>query len=163
VRDKLAVTIDPERIRGKDRSDLHRLIMIDAKEEAANMIRVTIGEYMPGDIEFGKGKIVEADEADWDLKGLVEWANANFKASVTVDQIQKLTKDEVTRLLIDASATLIDEADLDPLDQFLVENYGANELAKWAANKFGSEFKAEEFSQFENPADAADALMTRAR
>jgi preprotein translocase subunit SecA len=163
VREKLSVTIDPERIRGKDRSDLHRLVMIDAKEEAANMIRVTIGEYMPGDIEFGKGKIVEADETDWDLKGLVDWANATFKAGVTVSQVESMSREDVTHLLIDAAAKLVDETDLDPLDQYLVEHYGANELAKWASNKFGGEFKADEFAQFENPADAAEMLMAKAR
>jgi preprotein translocase subunit SecA len=163
VRENLSVTIDPERIRGKDREDLNRLISVDAKEEASNMIRVTIGEYMPGDIEFGKGKVLEADETDWDLKGLVDWANASFKADLKVAQIEKLSRAEVTRLLEEKAAKLVDEADLNPLDRYLVPNYGAQELAKWAANKFAGEFKADDFASAEDPNDAADVLMRKAR
>jgi preprotein translocase subunit SecA len=160
VRENLSVAIDPERIRGKDREDLNRLISVDAKEEASNMIRVTIGEYMPGDIEFGKGKVLEADETDWDLKGLVDWANASFKADLKVAQIEKLSRAEVTKLLEEKAAILVDEADLSPLDRYLVPNYGAQELAKWAANKFGGEFKVDDFAKADDASDAADVVTT---
>ncbi len=163
VREKLNVSIEPERMRGKDRDDVHRLIIYDAKDEIQNVIRVTIGEYLPGDIEFGKGKLVEADESDWDLKGLVDWANANFKANVTLSEIQKLSKEEIITRLELAAVKLIDEADLAPMDQYLVPNYGAQKLAEWAANKFAGEFKAEEFAKFEKTEDATEALMTKAR
>ncbi len=163
VREHVNVQIDPERIRGKERDQLHRLIDTDAKEEAANIIRVTIGEYMPGDIELGKGKVVEADQADWDLKGLCDWANANFKANLSLSQVQNMSKDEVIDHLEEAAVKLIDESDFSPLDQYLVPNYGAAQLAQWATNKFGADFKAEDFAQLENPDDAVEKLMTRAR
>ncbi len=163
IREHLNVQIDPERIRGKDREDLHRLIDIDAKEEAANMIRVTIGEFLPGNIEFGQGKVVTASESDWDLKGLVDWANANFKANLTVSKVEKMSKDEVIAELERAAFKLIDEIDLAPLDQFLVPDYAARKLAEWASNKFGGEFKAEDFAGIEAPDAAASALMTKAR
>ena len=50
-----------------------------------------------------------------------------------------------------------------PLDQYLVPNYAEKELAKWAANKFASEVKAEAFVGLEDPTDAVDKLMADAR
>jgi preprotein translocase subunit SecA len=168
VRSNLNATIEPERIKGKDREDLHRMLINDAKEEATATIRVTIGEYMPGDIDLGQGKLYEADEAEWDLKGLADWANVTYKANLSVSQLEKMSKDEVMEHLEAAAVRMIDEADLAPLDQYIVENYGARELAKWANNKFGAgaggpEIKAEDLADIENPDDAAELLMGKAR
>ena len=59
VREHLSVSIDPERIRGKDREDLHTLITIDAKEEASAVIRVTMGEYMPKEMDPSEWLLLE--------------------------------------------------------------------------------------------------------
>ena len=163
VRGNLGASIEPERLRGKDREQLHRMLNVDAKEEACSMIRVTIGEYLPGDIELGKGKLVEADEAEWDYKGLADWANANFKANVTASDLQQLSKEEIIDRLDESATKQVDEADLSPLDQYLVPAYGAAKLAEWAANKFGCEIKGEELAAYEKIDDATDALMAKAR
>jgi len=152
----LNVSIDIERIRSKDREDLHRLVHVDAKEEAASMIRVTLGEYMPED----------TDPSEWDLKSLADWANSNFKANVKVSELQEASRGEVARRLDAAAAAIIDDADLSPLDQYLVPNYGEKELAKWASNKFAGEFKPEDFVQPDHDRDldaVADAVMAKAR
>ena len=163
VRANLAASIEPERMRGKDREQLHRMLTIDSKEEACEMIRVTIGEYLPGDIDLGKGKIVEADQADWDYKGLADWANANFKANVAASVLEQLSREEIVDRLEAAAMAQIDAADLSPLDQYLVPHYGARKLAEWAANKFGAEIKPEELAKHENTEEAAKVLMQTAR
>ncbi|HRQ76780.1 MAG TPA: preprotein translocase subunit SecA [Phycisphaerales bacterium] len=156
VREKLNVTIDAERIRGKDREDLHKLIMVDAKEEASSMIRVTMGEYMPEDM----------DQSEWDLKSMADWANANFKAKVKVSDLQDTPRKEVFSRIERAAERLIDEADLSPLDQYLVPHYGERELARWAQNKFGGEVDYNDFvvPAHDSPKEKATAkLMERAR
>jgi len=163
VRENLGVSIDAERMRGKDREQLHKILTVDAKEEATNAIRVTIGEYMPGDIDLGSGKLLESDEADWDLKGLADWANATFKANLSASQIEKVSRKEVVALLETAAHKRIDEIDLAPVDQFLVKNYGAQKLAEWASNKFAGEYKAEDFAGIENVELASKRLMQKAR
>src|SRR5690606_16863541 len=64
-----------------------------------------------------------------------------------------------------AAARMIDKTDLAPLDQYLVKNYAENELAKWAQNKFGKEFTAEEFvvRDSESIEGVIDSLMSKAR
>ncbi|MHC4903124.1 MAG: preprotein translocase subunit SecA [Planctomycetota bacterium] len=147
------VAIDADRIRGKDREDLHKLISIDAKEEASAVIRVTIGEYMPKEME----------PEGWDLQGLADWANATFKAGLKVSALRTMTTDEVIEHLEQAAEKRIDEVDLAPLDQYLVPNYGEKELVGWASNKFAVECKPEDFVGLEDIEEAADKLMAEAR
>jgi len=160
IREHVNVLIDPSRVRSKDRDDLHKLVLIDAKEEAAGMINITIGEYMPEVIEHSKGTTAPEE---WDLKALSDWANANFKANVTPGQLQNMSREEVMRRLEEAASAMIDATDLSPLDQFLVPAYGARELAKWAGNKFGATINVEEYAEIESLNDAADRLMAVAR
>jgi len=153
IREQLSVSIDPERIRRKDREDLHKLVRIDAKEEAGNVISITMGEYMPDDIE----------PSEWDYKSLVDWANANFNAGAKISELQSMSRHDVARRLEEAAAKAIDEAELTPLDQYIVPLYGERELAKWVKNKFGADFKPEEFAGLEDLMEAADRIMVRAR
>jgi preprotein translocase subunit SecA len=153
TRENLNVTIEPERMRGKDREDLQRLVRIDAKEDAGNRIELAMGEYMPE----------EGDPADWDYKSLTDWARANFKATQKPADLEAMSPREVRRVLEDAAAAAIDSSELTGLDQYIVPHYGERELARWAMNKFGGEFTADDFTGLEQADQAVDRLMERAR
>lgn len=135
VNENLGVHIDSDRIRKKDRDDVYKIIQTDAKEESAEMIRVTLGEYLS----------LDTDPSEWDWKGLADWANTRFKANVKMTELRELDRAAIARRLEAAAEKLIDETDLAPIDQYLVPNYGAKELAQWANNKFGTDFKIEDF------------------
>ncbi len=153
VREHLNVSIDPERIRRKDREDLHNLLHVDAKEEAANAIRLTMNEYLPE----------EGDPDQWDYSSLADWANANFKAGVKLSTLREMSRREIGRFIEAAADKAIDDADLAPLDQYLVEQYPAKELAKWAVNKFAGGFTAEDFVGIDDPQVAVGKIMAHAR
>ena len=153
VRDKMNVMVDADRIRGKDREDLHRIIAINAKEECSANIRVTIGEYMPNDL----------DPAEWDLTPLCDWAKVNCHAELKPGDLRHRSQADVRHMLEVAAERTIDEVDLSPLDQYLVNDYGARELAKWAENKFGAKIEPEKLADVDNPDDAVDLLMEQAR
>ncbi len=156
VSENLGAQIDPDRIRKKDRDDVYKIIQTDAKEESAEMIRVTLGEYLSQD----------TDPSDWDWKGLADWANARFKASVKIDELRELQRPAIAKRLEAAAERLIDGTDLAPIDQYLVPNYGAKELAQWANNKFGTEFKVEDFQLDPHHPDTGrvvQIIMDRAR
>ncbi|MCP3903855.1 MAG: preprotein translocase subunit SecA [Planctomycetes bacterium] len=153
VREHVNVSIDPERIRRKDREDLQHLVRVDAKEEAGNLIDMTMGEYMS----------VEMDPEDWDQGALADWANSNFNADTKGAELRDLSRTEVRKRLVDAASVAIDAADLSPLDQYLVDDYGAKELAKWAVNKFGGEFDHQDFVGVEDLTNASERVMEYAR
>ncbi|TVQ54479.1 MAG: preprotein translocase subunit SecA, partial [Phycisphaerales bacterium] len=158
VRENMGVSIDASRLRKKDREDLHNYIRVNAKEEAASLIRVTLGEYLPDG----------ADSSEWDLKSLVDWANATFRSKVKVSDLQDVSRDQIIKTLEKSAEKLIDRTDLAPLDQYLVKNHAEKELAKWAENKFGGEVDHEQFvgdleEIEENMEKAYAALMRYAR
>jgi preprotein translocase subunit SecA len=153
VREHMSVSIDPDRLRGKDREDLFRIIRINGKEEAAATIRVTLGEYMPQDVE----------PTEWDLKGLADWANSTFDAHLKLSEISGMSRSEMHKRIELAADAKIEKTDLSPLDQFLVSDYGPKELVKWAKSKFGAELNVDDFTRLENLDDAVDTVMQRAR
>ncbi len=153
VRENLGIFIEGDRLIGKDRQDLQRAVAINAKEETAATIGVTIPEFLPGD----------GDPAEWDWKGLVDWANGRFKTSLKVSDVRDRSIDEIRAMLEDAGEKLIDATDLSPLDQFLAPHYGASQFAQWANNKFGTDLKAEDFVRAEDMNAAIQAVKQRAR
>jgi preprotein translocase subunit SecA len=153
IRETLSVSIDPDRIRGKDREDLHKLIAIDAKEEATAMIRIQLGEYMSD----------EQEPAEWGYQPFADWANSNFKANVTAAELRDMDRPAIARRIEESAATAIDAADLAPLDQYLVPSYGEKELARWANNKFGTTFTEADFRDVGEPEAAVARIMEQAR
>lgn len=161
LREHLTVTIDAERMVGKDREDLHKLIIRDALGESAEVIRVTIGEYLPDTIDLGEGKIAERDETSWDYKGAVDWASAAWDSDLTIAEATAMEREEIVAKIEESAAAKIQATDLSPLDTYLVTQHGQQELAKWIIAKFEIPFDPLELVEIE-PEDAVELVMDRA-
>jgi len=153
VRENLRITLDPTRIRGKDREDLHAAILTDAREDAASDIRVTIGEYIFDD----------ATPEDWDVDGLADWAKVTFDAELDREKVRGMTPAAIAAEIERGARKRIGSIDLAPLDRYLAPLYAEGELARWAQSKFGGEFDAKMFEDIERREDAVDRILTRAR
>ena len=149
VREELGVHIDPDRIKGKDREELHELIRTDAKEDASNMITVTVGEYMPE----------ELDQDDWDLKSLSDWAKGNFSADIMVSNLRQMSPEEARESIEIEAHERIDQLDLSPTDRYLVDQLGQNELAAWCTRKFGTTVEADQLDGTNTPEQAKEQMM----
>lgn len=161
LRENLSVTIDAERMRGKDREDLHKMIVRDALGESAEVIRVTIGEYLPDTIDLGEGKIAERDETTWDYKGAVDWAVSAWDSDMTITEATELGREQIVERIEASAATKIQSTDLSPLDAYLVQQHGQQELTKWIIAKFAIEFEADSLKDLE-PEEAVELVMQRA-
>ena len=122
IRENLGVEIDPDRLRGKDRGDLHRFVQREAREEAGTIIDITLPEFLSHDIDLGKGKMVERDEHGDDYQGLVDWANSHFKAGLKVSDIRDMNKAQISQVMNIAAEELVESTDLSPLDPFCSPN-----------------------------------------
>ena len=161
IRENINVGIDPDRIVDKDREDLHKMITRDSLEESVEVIRVTIGEYLPDTIDLGDGKVAERDEATWDYKGAVDWANVVWESDLTIAEATEMDREEiVTRIEVSATKK-IKALDFSPLDQFLVPTYAQSELSKWVVSKFEIPCEADDFDNIELD-QAVDLVMDRA-
>ncbi|HIN09493.1 MAG TPA: preprotein translocase subunit SecA [Phycisphaerales bacterium] len=161
IRENINVGIDPDRILNKDREDLHKLIVRDSLEESVEVIRVTIGEYLPDTIDLGDGKVKERDESTWDYKGAVDWASVVWNSDLTISEATELEREEIVAR-IEASATeKIHSLDLSPLDQFLVPTYAQSELSKWVVSKFEIPCETSDFDDIDLD-QAIELVMERA-
>ena len=163
VHENLGVDIDADRLKGKERDDLHDLIRREGKEEAGRVIEVTLGEFLSEDIDLGKGKIVERDTQGDDYQGLSNWAKSHFKADLSPSDLRSLDREGVTHALQSAADTLIDSADLSPLDPYLIEHYAQQELARWVGSKFDVEQDDDVYGDFEEPEQAAEHVREQSR
>ena len=161
IREKLNVGIEPERIVGKDRDDLHKFIVRDALEESIEIIRVTIGEYLPDTIDLGDGKVAERDETTWDYKGAVDWAGAAWDCDMTIADATELSRMEIVGRIESAAERKIKSIDLAPLDPYLVPAHAQEELATWARAKFEISCTSKDFDNID-PGEAVDLVMHRA-
>ncbi|MBC8310157.1 MAG: preprotein translocase subunit SecA [Phycisphaerales bacterium] len=161
IRENLIVGIEPERILGKDREDLHKLIIRDSLEESVEIIRVTIGEYLPDTIDLGDGKVSERDETTWDYKGAVDWAVSAWDAKLSISDATNLSREEIISSIQEAASAKILSLNLAPLDQYLVPKHAQTELANWVTSKFEISCEASDFDNTE-PEEAVELVMNRA-
>ena len=153
VTEHLGVTLDGDRFRKKDREDLREFLVVEAKEEASGMILMAMGELMPDEAE------VEA----WDLKSLADWAVGHFGEGVRASDLVGLDRRGILERIERTAHAFLEAADLDPLDQFLVPDYGAREMSSWCKTTFNAEIDPAVLAGCEDIADAVEKVMDEAR
>ncbi len=138
----LSATIAARNLRGLDRQDLEEKLRTAAHSDARANVKMTLGEYLPqANAEYN---------LDVDTEGLLKWARDRFGIELSPDELKDVTPDQrqaIEDRLGDAACTQIDAIDLAGLDPFLAPQYGAEQLAGWAKNKFGIELKTAEIMQ----------------
>jgi len=132
ARANLEVTVAPEQIVGDNVEELEiveRDLRARARDEAAQTISVTIGEYADTDI----------DRREWDLRGLSSWAMSRFRVQLSQNQLAKMDPPEMADALTEAAWAHIETVDLSPLAVYLEAGYAVRCLCEWLRNKFGVE------------------------
>ena len=153
VHENLGVSIEGDRFRNKDRADLREFVVTESKQEATSMIQLAMGEFMSE----------EVPQEEWDLKALADWAAGHFGRPVQVSDLLGKDKRPILLHIETIAHAAVDEADLDPLDRYLVKHYGEKELQTWCRNKFGAELDVEKLASRESEEAALDLVMEEAR
>ncbi|MEM7755934.1 MAG: preprotein translocase subunit SecA, partial [Planctomycetota bacterium] len=159
AKEKLGYSILPERLRGKDQHEMDESIRKMAKDEAAAMIDVTLGEYMP----------VEGSEVsvDFDSAGLVGWAKTRFGVELDAGELREGGIEErvqVKAMLEEAAFVKVDAEDLSGLNAFVEKHYGAKRLSEWVERKFAFTVSADEIVKAHADEDrsARDPIIEKA-
>jgi len=138
ARNTLQIQVRDDQVKAEGPDDFDRLdheLRNSAKEEAVNVINITLGEYMDE----------EAPPEEWDLKGLASWAMSRFNVNVSQAQLRKMQPDEVEAMLSEAAGERIDALDLAAMREYLEPGYALASLATWATAHFGVTVKSEDF------------------
>lgn len=151
----LDCSIPVDRVKGKSLVDMEKAIVEDAAHEARQTIDVTLGEYMP--MEDTDAKV------DFDTAGLIRWAKSRFGVELREDDLKTGSATErkrVQNMLTDAAMRAIEATDLSGLNKFLVPNYGAIELSKWAKEKLNLDVSPEEIVKAQTDNNEATTATT---
>ncbi|MFI4882173.1 MAG: hypothetical protein ACIAQU_06270, partial [Phycisphaerales bacterium JB064] len=160
AKQQLDCSIMPDRLRGKDYEEMDKAIRREAKEDARQMIDLTLGEYMP----------MEGSEVsvDFDSAGLINWAKSRFDIELNAADLREggaAERRHVFDMLVERAHHRIDQADLVGLARFTEQDYGAVELAKWVKNRFGFDVEVSALVQAEKAEDdsAGEYIKQKAR
>ena len=126
ARTTFGVDVNAKRLSSLTAEQIEELIKKTAKNEAANNISVTLGEYLE-DYE---------DKSTWNIEDLCKWAMSSFSVQLSGSKIRQMTAEEIEQTLIDSSAQQIDKKDCAILVEFLDPDFGIKSFVNWAANKF---------------------------
>jgi len=107
-------------------NEIERLIKEQNKDNIANEISLSMGEYLE-DYE---------DSKSWDIAGLCKWAMSSFSVSLSPGKIKHQSPEEIEEQLISAAAEQIDRKDCSQLNEFLKEDFPVRTFAEWARAKF---------------------------
>jgi len=149
-RSNLELNINPSRLEGDDFEYIARTIREQARDDARDNIRTTLGEYIDPDEE----------PRHWDLGGLLAWAQRSFRVQLTQNQLRKMTPDQIEEALVEAADTYFAQVDLSPIRIYMDPGYGRSALASWARNKFGIELAPDEIAKA-TPEQAVELLAAR--
>ncbi|MAX23636.1 MAG: preprotein translocase subunit SecA [Phycisphaeraceae bacterium] len=151
-RNTLDVSIDPTKLRLEEQDELEDIIRRNARAEAAQVIDVTIGEYMSNDMP----------PEQWDTRGLSQWAMSRFNVDLKQNQIRQMNIQEVQERLVNAAHEQIDKRELTGVVKYLDKLYAQKQLVDWVDQKFGIEIKPEEINLNE-PQAVTDNIFEKAR
>ncbi len=151
-RSQLDVSVDPARLHLDSLEEMQEAVRKSARSEVAQIIDVTLGEYMSDDVP----------PEEWDLKGLSSWAMSRFGVNLTVNKLRQMNPPEVATQLTEAAQDQVDQKDLSGLAKFMDTDIPFRELSEWAKQKFDLELGIEELREIE-PRDAADQILAKVR
>ncbi len=126
ARSNFSVDLKLSEIEGLSAGEIEGLIKDKTKDNVANEISMSLGEYLE-DYE---------DRDSWDIGGLCKWAMSAFRVSLSVGKVRHLSPDEIEEQLIAAAAEQVEKKDCSQVVEFLKDDFAIRTFAQWARVKF---------------------------
>ncbi len=126
ARTNFGVDLKPSDITGIKPEEVEQLIKQQTKDNVANEISLSLGEYLED----------YSDSRSWDIAGLCKWAMSAFSVSLSPAKVKHQSPQEIEQQLISASAEQVDKKDCSQLIEFLKEDFSLRTFAEWARAKF---------------------------
>ena len=126
ARTNFGVDLKPSDISGTKVEEIEILIKRQTKDNAANDISLSMGEYLE---DYGNPRT-------WDIAGLCKWAMSAFQVNLSPGKIKHQSPEEIEEQLISAAAEQIDKKDCSQLVEFLKDDFSLHTFAEWSRAKF---------------------------
>ncbi|MCH7719728.1 MAG: SEC-C domain-containing protein [Planctomycetes bacterium] len=132
-RSNLDLAIDATQVDDDELETVHQNIRRRGQDEAREQIHTTLGEYIDPD----------APSAEWDMGGLLSWAQRAFKVSMTQNQLRKMDPADIEEALVAAAENYYAAVDLSGVQIYLDPEYPRRSLGEWLRNQFEVEFEVD--------------------
>ncbi len=126
ARTNFGIDLKPSDIASAKPQEIEKLIKEKAKDNVANNISLSLGEYLED----------YSDVRSWDIAGLSKWAMSAFKVSLSPSKVKDQSPQEIEEQLVTAAAEQIDRKDCSQLNEFLKEDFAIRTFAELARAKF---------------------------
>ncbi len=126
ARTNFGVDLKASNIADAKAAEIEKLIKEQAKDDTANDISLSMGEYLED----------YSDRQSWDIAGLCKWAMSAFKVSLSPAKVKHQEPEEIEEQLISAAAEQIDKKDCSELLEFLKADFAARTFSEWVRAKF---------------------------
>ena len=151
-RNQIDLTVDEDSIRAEDFEEAKSSILKKAIDDAFDVIRTSIGEYIDPDEE----------PKQWDVGGLSQWAQRQYKFSISQNQLRRMQPKEIEDALLEAARKHYDSVNLDGIALYLDPNFPHRALCDWSLGKFGVKLDSDELRETPKQ-EIAELLETRVR
>ncbi|MGD2107931.1 MAG: SEC-C metal-binding domain-containing protein [Phycisphaerae bacterium] len=151
-RNNLDLTISEDDINMDDVETATESIRRKAVDEAHDQVRTSIGEYIDP----------EEPPKQWDLGGLLHWANRAFKVPLSQNQLRKMEPSEIEDALFEAAKEHYEKVDVSGIAIYLDREFPLRALADWARAKFSIELDVDELTDMPKR-EVAELLRQRVR
>ncbi len=151
-RQTLDISVDPSKLHTDDLVDLQAVLRKEASAEAAQIIDVTLGEYMSNDLSPDQ----------WDLRGLSSWAMSRFQVDLKQNQLRQMNIEEVKLRLTEIAIKQVGKRNLAGVSKFLDPLYAPKQLADWAQTKFSITLDPQEID-VDNPNKMSEQIFAEAQ
>lgn len=130
------IDLKPSDVTGMKADEIETIIKQYAKEDAANNISLSLGEYLED----------YSDRQTWDINGLVKWAMSSYRVSLTASKLKHKEPEDIEEDLIEAAGKQVEKRDCSQLIEFLKEDFAHKLFAEWAWAKFDIRLDAGQLS-----------------
>jgi preprotein translocase subunit SecA len=149
-------------VRGMDKDQAIIYLTGQAERQADTLIHEQIVENLPK----------ELPESDWNWQAFASWVNRLYGQNTTprelrniakVDGSDELNMDDLHDAILERAVEFINKTDFEPLNHFLHEDFGRNQLSGWLHHQFGLAIPSSSFNIHEEPEKAIPLIMEKLR
>jgi preprotein translocase subunit SecA len=151
VQQHLGAHIDAEKLDTTNFGALEDTVRESASYEVRSAVQRTFGEYVDADLQ----------PDDWDVRGLVQWAE-QYGLHLTQNQVRESDPHDLQEQIVAAAEKTVADMDLRPLEPYVDPLFGRARLVRWAREKFDVEVALDDL-QKATPEDAEKIIRDRMR
>ncbi len=157
---ELGLTLVESDVRGMDKDMAVNYLTSEAERQADRLLYEQIEENLPK----------QQPESEWNWGAMASWMNRLYGQNLNPRELRSLAKPEegfdldgLQRNLFDRAVEHIGKTDFAPLDLFLHEDFGRNQLSGWLHKQYGLVIPPSSFGVYDEPEKSINFIMEKVR